>query len=142
MSLSIGKYSDKVLCDVIHMHTIHLLLWRYDNLTKKKSLIMPYSFVKDIKKISFLFNYLQNRSTKTNWNLKREMRLRGVKIKERTKKSENIGEAVSLEGRENKMSYKRKIMKYMSFYTNKSEIKSVFFILTSRWLYFSTKNLF
>jgi len=60
------------------------------------------------------------------------MRLRGVKIKERTKKSENIGEAVSLEGRENKMSYKRKIMKYMSFYTNKSEIKSVFFILTSR----------
>uniref|UniRef100_A0A2N9J4T0 Uncharacterized protein n=1 Tax=Fagus sylvatica TaxID=28930 RepID=A0A2N9J4T0_FAGSY len=47
VALSIGKYEDKVLCDVVPMHACHLLLgrpWQYDKRAKHDGFTNRYSF--------------------------------------------------------------------------------------------------
>jgi hypothetical protein len=50
ISFSVGKYKDKVLCDVMLMHATHLLLWRpwqFDRKAKHDGFKNRYSFEKD-----------------------------------------------------------------------------------------------
>ena len=47
MAFSIGKYEDEVLCDVVPMHTCHILLgrpWQYDWRVAHDGLTNRYSF--------------------------------------------------------------------------------------------------
>ena len=47
MALSIGKYEDEVLCDVVTMHASHLLLgrpWQYDRRVMHDGFTNRYSF--------------------------------------------------------------------------------------------------
>jgi hypothetical protein len=47
VALSIGKYEDEVLCDVVPMHACHLLLgrpWQYDKRAKHDGFTNMYSF--------------------------------------------------------------------------------------------------
>jgi hypothetical protein len=47
VALSIGKYEDEVLCDVVRMHACHLLLgrpWQYDRRAMHDGLTNKYSF--------------------------------------------------------------------------------------------------
>lgn len=47
VALSIGKYEDEVLCDVVPMHACHLLLgrpWQYDRRVKHDGFTNKYSF--------------------------------------------------------------------------------------------------
>jgi len=47
VALSIGKYEDEVLCDVVHMHACHLLLgrpWQYDQRVMQDGFTNRYSF--------------------------------------------------------------------------------------------------
>jgi hypothetical protein len=47
VALSIGKYDDEVLCDVVPMHACHLLLerpWQYDKRAKHDGFTNRYSF--------------------------------------------------------------------------------------------------
>lgn len=47
MALSIGKYEDEVLCDVVPMHACHLLLgrpWQYDRRVTHDGFTNRYSF--------------------------------------------------------------------------------------------------
>jgi hypothetical protein len=47
VALSIGKYEDEVLCDVVPMHACHLLLgrpWQYDKRAKHDGFTHKYSF--------------------------------------------------------------------------------------------------
>jgi hypothetical protein len=57
VALSIGKYEDEVLCDVVPMHACHLLLgrpWQYDKRAKHDGFTNRYSFT---HKGSLLFLY-------------------------------------------------------------------------------------
>ena len=48
MAFSIGKYRDKVLCDVMPMHVGHLLLrkpWEYDRKVQRDGFQNRYSFL-------------------------------------------------------------------------------------------------
>jgi hypothetical protein len=50
ISFSVGKYKDKVLCDVVFMHVTHLLLWRpwqFDRKAKHDGFKNRYSLEKD-----------------------------------------------------------------------------------------------
>ena len=54
VSLSIGRYSDKVLCDVVPMHAGHILLgrpWQYDRKVMHDGFRNRYNFVKDGKSV-------------------------------------------------------------------------------------------
>jgi hypothetical protein len=47
VALSIGKYKDEVLCDVVPMHACHLLLgrpWQYDQRATHDGFTNKYSF--------------------------------------------------------------------------------------------------
>ena len=47
VALSIGKYEDEVLCDVVPMHACHLLfgrLWQYDRRVTHDRFANKYSF--------------------------------------------------------------------------------------------------
>jgi len=47
VALSIGKYEDEVLCDVVPMHACHLLLgrpWQYDRRVTHDGFTNRYSF--------------------------------------------------------------------------------------------------
>jgi hypothetical protein len=47
VALSIGKYKDEVLCDVVPMHASHLLLgrpWQYDRKAMHDGFTNKYSF--------------------------------------------------------------------------------------------------
>jgi hypothetical protein len=47
VALSIGKYEDEVLCDVVPMHACHLLLgrpWQYDRRAMHDGFTNKYSF--------------------------------------------------------------------------------------------------
>jgi hypothetical protein len=50
ISLSVGKYKDEVLCDVVPMHVTHLLLgrlWQFDRKAKHNGFKNKYSLEKD-----------------------------------------------------------------------------------------------
>jgi len=50
ISFSVGKYKDKVLCDVVPMHATHLLLgrpWQFDRKAKQDGFKNMYSLEKD-----------------------------------------------------------------------------------------------
>jgi len=55
VSFSIGKYSDEVLCDVVPMHTTHLLLgrpWDFDRRATKDGYTNRHSFVRNNRTIT------------------------------------------------------------------------------------------
>ena len=55
VSLSIGRYKDKVLCDVVPMQARHILLgrpWQYDRRVLYDGFKNCYSFVVDGKPIT------------------------------------------------------------------------------------------
>ena len=48
VALSIGKYEDEVLCDVVPMHACHVLLgrpWQYDQKVTHDGFTNKYSFI-------------------------------------------------------------------------------------------------
>ena len=56
-SFSIGRYNDKVLCDVVPMHAGHILLgrpWQYDRKVMHDGFRNRYSFVKDGKSVTLV----------------------------------------------------------------------------------------
>ena len=57
VSFSIGRYSDKVLCDVVPMHAGHILLgrpWKYDRKVMHDGFRNRYNFVKDGKLVTLV----------------------------------------------------------------------------------------
>ena len=51
VSFSIGKYNDKVLCDVVPMHAFHILLsrpWQFNRRDNHEGFKNRFSFMKDI----------------------------------------------------------------------------------------------
>ena len=57
VSFSIGRYSDKVICDVVPMHTGHILLgrpWQYDRKVMHDGFRNRYSFVKDGRSVTLV----------------------------------------------------------------------------------------
>ena len=57
VSFSIGRYSDKVLCDVVPMHAGHILLgrlWQYDRKAMHDGFRNRYNFVKDGKSVTLV----------------------------------------------------------------------------------------
>ena len=57
VSFSIGRYIDKVLCDVVPMHAGHILLgrpWKYDRKVMHYGFRNRYSFVKDGKSVTLV----------------------------------------------------------------------------------------
>ena len=57
VSFSIGRYSDKVLCDVVPMHAGHILLgrpWQYDRKVMHDGLRNRCSFVKDGRSVTLV----------------------------------------------------------------------------------------
>ena len=55
IAFSIGKYRDKVLCDVVPMHVGHLLLrrpWQYDRKVQHDGFQNRYSFLMEGKMIT------------------------------------------------------------------------------------------
>ena len=57
MSFSIGRYKDKVLCDIVPMHAGHILLgrpWQFDRKVNHDGFKNRHSFVKDNKTITLV----------------------------------------------------------------------------------------
>ena len=57
VSFAIGRYKDKVLCDVVPMHAGHLLLghpWQYDRKVTHDGFKNRYSFTKDRRMITLV----------------------------------------------------------------------------------------
>ena len=55
VTFSIGKYRDKVLCDVVPMHVGHLLLrrlWQYDRKVQHERFHIRYSFLMERRVIT------------------------------------------------------------------------------------------
>lgn len=69
VALSIGKYEDEVLCDVVTMHASHLLLgrpWQYDRRVMHDGFTNRYSFTHRKQPIILVPLKIQNRSGRTN----------------------------------------------------------------------------
>jgi hypothetical protein len=57
ISFLIGRYSDEVLCDVVPMHTSHLLLgysWQFDKKAMHDMFRNMYTIIKDGKTITIV----------------------------------------------------------------------------------------
>ena len=57
VSFNVGRYSDKVLCDVVPMHADHILLgrpWKYDRKVMHDGFRNRYNFVKDGKSVTLV----------------------------------------------------------------------------------------
>ena len=57
VSFSIGKYNDKVLCDVIPMYASHILLgrpWKFDMRANHDGFKIWFSFMKDNKLVTLV----------------------------------------------------------------------------------------
>ena len=84
VSFFIGRYNDEVSCDVVPMHSCHLLLGRPWYFDKKKVIHDEfknrYYFIKDGKFITFIPLSLKN-IDENQLKLKRESEAKGVKIK-------------------------------------------------------------
>ena len=105
VSLSIGRYSDKVLCYVVPMHTGHILLgwpWQFDRKVIHDGFKNRYLFVKDYKQIT-LVPLTPKQIYEDQLKLKREKELKKVAEsfkKEEKSESKNPREVESSKRRE------------------------------------------
>ncbi|XP_073033848.1 uncharacterized protein [Primulina eburnea] len=115
VAFSIGKYVDKVLCDVVPMHACHILLgrpWQYDRQVTHDGFRNRYSFV--LKKEPIVLLPLSPKQVL-------EDQLKKKKRDEAEKKSELKSEMKN-EGKENE----RKEAKKKTYMAQKSELKQLF----------------
>ena len=80
MSFSIGRYKDKVLCDIVPMHASHILLgrpWQFDRKVNHDGFKNRHSFVKDNKTIT-LVPLTQRQVYEDQIKLKRENELKKI----------------------------------------------------------------
>ncbi|XP_050290025.1 uncharacterized protein LOC126728205 [Quercus robur] len=135
VSFSIGRYKDEVLCNVVPMHTGHILLgrpWQFDRKVNHDEFKNRHSFVKDSKTIT-LVPLTPRQVYENQMKLKRENDLQKKK-----KKSEKKIESGKSE---------RKTKKQWSFYAKASDVKNVFytnqpiFVLLYKEACFNTNEL-
>ena len=78
VSLSIGRYKDEVLCDVVPMHAGHILLgrlWLFDKKVNHDEFKNRYSFVKDNKTITLVpLTPRQVYEDQMNWKRENELK--------------------------------------------------------------------
>ena len=80
MSFSIGRYKDKVLCDIVPMHAGHILLgrpWQFDRKVNHDGFKNRHSFVKDNKTIT-LVSLTQRQVYEDQIKLKRDNELKKI----------------------------------------------------------------
>lgn len=128
VSFKIGKYEDKVLCDVVLMQAGHLLLWRpwqFDRRVKHDGFTNKYSFEFNQCKIT-LAPLTPKRVYKEQVSLQRE----SERKKKKEKESENQRDAEQKEREKEKKieAVERKLeRKQKNFYTRASKIKRTLF---------------
>jgi hypothetical protein len=131
VALSIGKYEDKVLCDVVPMHACHLLLgrpWQYDKRAKHDGFTNRYSFThkgqpiilvpltpKQVREGQLMLQSSNERKKEKEMKAEIEKKEREKNIDQREKEREGISAIVR--AREEKFNYIAK----------KSEIKRALF---------------
>ena len=122
VSFSIGRYSDKVLCDVVPMHTGHILLgrpWQYDRKVMHDGFRNRYSFVKDGKSVT-----LVPLSPKQAYE--DQMKLLSEVEKKRKSKDEISRKNESEKKKSEKELVEREGKTKMSFYAKESEVRKAF----------------
>ena len=131
VALSIGKYEDEVLCDVVPMHACHLLLgrpWQYDKRAKHDGFTNRYSFThkgqpiilvpltpKQVREGQLMLQSSNEKKKEKEMKAEIEKKEREKNIDQREKESEGISAIVR--AREEKFNYIAK----------KSEIKRALF---------------
>ena len=122
VSFSIGRYSDKVLCDVVPMHAGHILLgrpWQYDIKVMHDGFRNRYNFVKDGKSVT-----LVPLSPKQVYE--DQMKLLSEVEKKRKSEVETSRKNESEKSKSEKESVERKGKTKMSFYAKESEVRKAF----------------
>ena len=122
MSFSIGRYSDKVLCDVVPMHVGHILLgrlWQYDRKVVHNGFRNRYNFVKDGKSVT-----LVPLSPKQVYE--DQMKLLSEVKKKRKSEAETSRKNEGKKKNSEKESVEREGKTKMSFYAKESEVRKDF----------------
>ena len=135
----IGKYLDKVLCDVVPMYAGHIFLgrpWQYDRRVTHDGFKNIYSFVKEGKTIKLApltpsQVYEDQLKLKSELFKKERVRVKMSKKKKSEKESREVAESkekrVEPRKKKERESAERKGKTKLSFYARESEVKRAFF---------------
>ena len=157
VSFSIGRYKDKVLCDVVPMHASHILLgkpWQFDRKAIHDGFKNRHSFVKDNKTIT-LVPLTPRQVYEDQVKLERENELKRNCESESSNKVDEKESERKKEGEKKKECEKkiqsgkneRKTKKQVSSYAKASDVKSAFytnqpiFVLLYKEACFNTNEL-
>ena len=117
VSFNIGRYNDKVLCDVVPMLVGHILLgrpWQYDRKVMHDGFSNRYYFVKDGKSVT-LVPLSPKQVYEDQMKLLSDVEKKRKSESETSRKNESEKESVEREGKTK-----------MSFYARESEVRKAF----------------